>query len=58
MDSEQIFRRFMLFLTTYLATVTTVLLLTGTIGVVNNGNILTDGTDKRKYLEEKYNELR
>ena len=57
MDSEQIFRRFMLFLTTYLATVTTVLLLTGTIGIVNNGNILTDGTDKRKYLEEKYNEL-
>ena len=57
MDPAQIFRRFMLFLTTYLATVTTVLLLTRTIGFVNNGNILKDGTDKIKYLEEKYNEL-
>ena len=25
--------------------------------IVNNGNILTDGTDERKYLERKYNEL-
>ena len=25
--------------------------------IVKNGNILTDGTDERKYLERKYNEL-
>ena len=25
--------------------------------IVNNGNILTDGTDERKYLERKFNEL-
>ena len=25
--------------------------------IVNNGNILTDGTDERKHLERKYNEL-
>lgn len=25
--------------------------------IVNNGNILTDGTDKRKYLRRKYNDL-
>ena len=40
-----------------LATVTAILLLTGTIGIVNNGSILTDGWDERKYLEKKYNEL-
>ena len=41
--------------TTYLATVNAILLLTNTIGIVNNGNILTDGRDERKYLEKKYN---
>ena len=25
--------------------------------IVNNGNILTDGTDERKYLQRKYNDL-
>ena len=25
--------------------------------IVNNGNILADGTDERKYLQRKYNEL-
>ena len=25
--------------------------------IVNNGNILTDGRDERKYLEGKYKEL-
>ena len=25
--------------------------------IVNNGNILTDGRDRRKYLERKYKEL-
>ena len=43
--------------TTYLATAIATLLLTGTVGIVNNGNILTDGRDKRKYLENKYNDL-
>ena len=57
MDFTSIFRRFLLLLTTYLATLTTILLLTGTIGIANNGNILTDGKDERKYLEKKYNEL-
>ena len=57
MDFTSIFRHFLLLLTTYLAAVTSILLLTGTIGIVNNGNILTDETDKRKYLEKKYNEL-
>ena len=37
------------------ATVNAILLLTNTIGIVNNGNILTDGRDERKYLEKKYN---
>ena len=32
---------------------TIILLLTDTIGIVNNGNILTDGRDERKYLEKK-----
>ena len=38
--------------TTYLATVTAILLLTGTIGIFN---ILTDGRDDSKYLEKKCN---
>ena len=46
-----------LLLSTYLASTTVILLLTGTIGFVNNGNILTDGRNERKYLEKKYNEL-
>ena len=25
--------------------------------IVNNGNILTDGRDERKYLQRKYNDL-
>ena len=57
MDFTSIFRRFLLLLTTYLATLTSILLLAGTTGIVNNRKILTDGTDKRKYLEKKYNEL-
>ena len=42
---------------TYLAMLTSILLLTGTIGIVNNRNILADGTDEKKYLEKKYDEL-
>ena len=25
--------------------------------IVNNGNILSDGTNERKYLQRKYNEM-
>ena len=25
--------------------------------IVNNGNILSDGTDERKYLQRKYDEM-
>ena len=25
--------------------------------IINNGNILTDGTDEKKYLQRKYNKL-
>ena len=46
-----------LLLMTYLASMTIILLLTDTIGIVNNGNILTDSRDERKYLENKYNVL-
>ena len=53
MDLTSIFRRFPLLLNSYLATITSILLLTGTTGIVNNGNILTDGRDERKYLEKK-----
>ena len=42
-----------LLLTTYLASMTVILLSTNTIGIVNNGNVLTDGRDKGKYLEKK-----
>ena len=41
--------------TTYRATVTAILLLTGTVEIVNNGNILTDRQEVRKYLKKKYN---
>lgn len=47
-----IFKCLQLLLLTYLVTVTVILLLTGTIGNVNNGNILTDRTTNRKYLEK------
>ena len=57
MNFTSIFRRFLLMLITYLATIKTILLLIGTIGIFNNWDILTDGTDERKYLEKKYNEL-
>lgn len=56
-DSTSIFRHFLLLFTTYLATITSNSLLTDTIGIVNNGSILTDDRDERKYLENKYNEL-
>lgn len=56
-DLILIFRRLQLLLTTYLATVTITLLLTGTIRIAKNKNILTDRTHKRKHLEKKYNEL-
>ena len=46
-SNEQWLKRFVLFLTTYLASTTVILLLTGTIKIVNNGNILTDGRDRR-----------
>ena len=46
-----------LLLTTYLTSIAMILLLTGTIGIVNNPTILTDGRNERKYLEKKYNEL-
>ena len=55
MNIVPIFRQLVLFIITYLATVTVILLLAGTIGIVSNGNILTDSRDKRKYLEKKYN---
>ena len=46
-----------LLLTTYLTSITMILLLTGTTGIVSNRTILTDGRNERKYLEKKYNEL-
>ena len=45
-------------ITTCLATVTIIVLLSDTTGIVNNGNILTDGRSKRKNLENKYSELK
>ena len=57
MDIISIFRQIVSFITTYLATVTVILLLIGTIGVNNNRNILIDGQGERKYLEKKYNDL-
>ena len=42
MDIVSIFRQQVLFFITYTATVTVILLLTNTIGIVNNENILTD----------------
>lgn len=40
---------------TYFATVTATLLLTGTIGIGNNRNIVTDRPEESKYLQKKYN---
>ena len=40
---------------THIATVPAILLLTGAIGIVSNGNILTDGRDERKHLVKIYN---
>ena len=57
MDIVSVFRQLVSFFITYIATVIVILLLTGTIGIVNNGNILTDGRDERKYLQKKHNEL-
>ena len=51
MDIVLIFRQLVSFFITYLTTVTVMLLLTGTIRIVNNRNILTDRQHKRKYLE-------
>ena len=51
------FKRVVLFLATYLASTTVNLLLTSTIEIVINGNILADRRYERKYLERKYNEL-
>ena len=56
MDFESL-KQFLLFLITYLKSITIILLLTGTIEIVNNRNILTDKRDERKYLERKYNKL-
>lgn len=39
-------RQLVLFLITYLATVTEIILLAGTIVIVNNGNILPDGQEE------------
>ena len=55
MNIVPIFRQLVLLIITYLATLTVILLLAGTIAIVSNGNILTDSRDKRKYLEKKYN---
>ena len=34
-----------------------VLFVANVLFIVNNGNILTGGTDERKHLKRKYNEL-
>ena len=57
MDFTSIYRCFLLWLMTYIATLTSSSLLTGTIGIINNRNILRYESDERKYLEKKYNEL-
>ena len=45
-------RQIVPFITTYLATVTIILLLTDTNMIVNNGNILTDRRDKKISAKE------
>ena len=57
MDIVSIFRQLVSFFIAYIKTVTVILLLSGTIEIVNNGNVLTNGRDKRKYLEKKYKDL-
>ena len=57
MDFTSIFGRFQLLLTTYFVTITSIFLLTNTIGIINNGNILTDERNELEYLKKKYNEL-
>ena len=52
MDIHSIAGQLLSLFITYIATVTAILLLTGTIGIVNSGNILTDGQGERKYLEK------
>ena len=42
------FQTFLMLLTTCLTTVTSILLLTETIGILNNVKILIDGSDERK----------
>ena len=57
MDIVSIFRQLVSFFIAYIKTVTVILLLSGTIEIVNNGNVLTNGRDERKYLEKKYKDL-
>ena len=57
MDIVSIFRQLVLFFIAYIKTVTVIFLLSGTIEIVNNGNVLTNGRDERKYLEKKYKDL-
>ena len=57
MDIVPIFRQQVSFFITYIAAVTVILLLTDTIGAVNNGNMLADEQGERKDLEKKYNDL-
>ena len=52
MDIVSMLRQIVSFITTYLATVTIILLLTDTIVIVNNGNILTDRRDKKIFAKE------
>ena len=55
MDVVSIFRQLASFFISYLATVTVILSLIGTIGIANNGTIMIDERDERKYQEKKYN---
>ena len=52
-------KQLVLLLTIYLASITVILFLINLIVIsirdANNGNILTDGRNKRKYVEKKYN---
>ena len=57
MDVTWIKQLALLFMT-YLASITVISLLTGTIGIVNNRNFLTDERNEIKYLEKKYNNVK
>ena len=52
-------KQLVLLLTIYLASITVILFLINLIVIsirdANNGNTLTDGRNKRKYVEKKYN---